>query len=88
MNERPKLGSEEGGANLRVWVVTAGLGCFRPGRRLQRETPRQPLHDTFVIRLAMATAYHRAVERRVYRPRLCGHEESDRCECSPAQPWL
>lgn len=66
----------------RGWVASAR------GGRLQRETPLHPLHDTFVIRLAMPTAYHRAVERCVYRPRSCGHEESDQCESPPAQPWL
>lgn len=64
----PKLGSAKSPLNVVLWVIGAGMGGFRPGRTSPKETPLHPLHDTFVIRLAMPKAYHRAVERRVYRP--------------------
>lgn len=68
MNEWPVCGLAGYGLNGRNWVIGAGMGGFRPGRTSPKETPLHPLHDTFVIRLAMPKAYHRAVERRVYRP--------------------
>ena len=46
-----------------------GDGRLPPGADVsKKETPLHPLHDIFVIRLAMPKAYHRAVERCVYRP--------------------
>lgn len=64
-----KVGERKITAECRVVGHWGGDGRLPPGADVsKKETPLHPLHDIFVIRLAMPKAYHRAVERRVYRP--------------------